>query len=80
MKYTIVIEKVTEKPFPPGYYYAHIPVLDLTTHGLGIEGAKKAAKDLVKLWLEERKANGEHIKIEEETLISDVEIEDALLR
>lgn len=55
MTYTIVYEKINENNFPPGYFYAHIPSLDLTTHGLGIEGAEQAAKDLLKLWLEEKK-------------------------
>lgn len=49
-------------------------MLDLTTHGLGIEGAKEAARDLVKLWIEEKKANGEAVPIEVETLISKIEI------
>ena len=31
----------------PGWYYAHIPTLDLTTHGLGLECAMEAARDLV---------------------------------
>jgi len=30
-------------------------VLDLTTHGLGIDGAKEAAMDLIHLWIEEKK-------------------------
>ncbi|MDP2208575.1 MAG: hypothetical protein Q8K98_07350 [Bacteroidota bacterium] len=41
--------------FPDGYYYAHLPTLDLTTHGFGIEGAKQAALDLIKLWIDEKK-------------------------
>ena len=59
MTYTIVYEKIKKINFPPGYFYAHIPSLDLTTHGLGIEGAERAVKDLLKLWLEERESNGE---------------------
>lgn len=50
MMYTIIYEKITEQNFEPGYYYAHIPAFDLTTHGLGIEGAKEAAIDLLKIW------------------------------
>jgi len=42
---------------PEGYFYAHIPALDLTTHGFGIENTKKAAEDLVNLWIEEKLAN-----------------------
>jgi len=76
--YTIVYEKIKEGAFPSGYFYAHIPSLDLTTHGLGIEGAERAAKDLLKLWLEEKKANGETISEEAETFYSRIDIEDAL--
>ncbi len=70
MKYTIMFEKISETSFPPGYYYAHIPTLDLTTHGLGIEGAK----DLIKLWLEEKREAKEIVKSEEEFLISTVDV------
>ncbi|HMQ79358.1 MAG TPA: type II toxin-antitoxin system HicB family antitoxin [Ignavibacteria bacterium] len=79
MTYTILYEKITDGSMPDGYYYAHIPVLDLTTHGIGIEGAKAAAKDLMKVWIEEKRANGENIPVEDETLISKIEVEDALL-
>jgi len=41
---------------------------------LGIEGAKEAAKDLMKMWIEEKKANGESIPTEDETLISKIEV------
>jgi predicted RNase H-like HicB family nuclease len=78
MTYTIIYEKITDGSLPDGYYYAHIPTLDLITHGLGIEGAKEAAKDLVKLWIEEKQSNGEEVKAETETLISQIEIKDAL--
>ena len=80
MTYTIIYEKITDESLPDDYYYVNIPALDLTTHGIGIEGAKNAALDLMKLWLEEKKANGEAIPIEKETLISKIELEDALLR
>jgi hypothetical protein len=57
MTYTIFFEKVNDNAFPEGYFYAHIPSLDLTTHGFGIEGAKAAALDLINLWIAEKKAN-----------------------
>ncbi len=79
MTYTIIYEKITDGSMPEGYYYAIIPALDLTTHGIGIDGAKEAAKDLIKIWIEEKKANGENIPVEDETLISKIEVEDALL-
>jgi predicted RNase H-like HicB family nuclease len=53
MKYSVIYEKIVDPQFPEGYYYAHIPSLDITTHGIGIEGAREAAIDLVTLWLEE---------------------------
>ena len=61
MIYGIVFEKVQDPDFPSGYYYAHIPSLGLTTHGRGITGARKAAKDLLTLWLAEKKANHEQV-------------------
>ena len=43
MNIGVLFEKVQDKDFPPGYFYAHVPSLGLTTHGLGIEGARSAA-------------------------------------
>lgn len=63
MTYTIIYEKITDGSAPEGFYYAHIPTLDITTHGLGIDGAKDAAKDLMKLWIEEKRANNKVITI-----------------
>lgn len=57
---SLLIEPVRDAGFPPGYYYAHVPALDLTTHGEGIEGAKAAA-DLIRLWVEEKRARGEPV-------------------
>ena len=74
MAYTIIYEKITDESLPEDYYYAHIPTFDLTTHGFGIDGAKQAARELVKAWIEEKKANGEDIPVEEDTLISKIEI------
>lgn len=56
-----MLEKINELGFPKGYYYAYIPSLGLTTHGKGINGALEAAKDLVFLWIEEKRANNEKI-------------------
>ena len=60
MTYGVVLEKIVEPGFE-GYYYAHIPTLGLTTHGLGIDGALAMADDLVTLWIEELEANGEPV-------------------
>ncbi|MDP3684636.1 MAG: hypothetical protein Q8S01_11970 [Ignavibacteria bacterium] len=78
MTYTIIYEKITDTSLGEGYYYAHLPALDLTTHGLGIEGAKTAALDLLKIWIEEKRANGEQIIREEESFYSKIELQDAL--
>ncbi|MFA6572423.1 MAG: hypothetical protein WCT77_14440 [Bacteroidota bacterium] len=59
MKCGIIIEKNNEPDFSDGFYYAHIPSFGLTTHGLGIEGALAAAKDLLLLWLDEKRTNNE---------------------
>jgi len=79
MQYSVLIEAVTDPGFPPGFYYAHIPALDLTTHGLGIEGAKAAASDLLAVWVEEKRMRGEPISREVDSYFAHIEIEDALL-
>ncbi len=71
----IIFEKIQEPDFPGGYYYAHIPLLDLTTHGMGIEGARNAAEDLIKLWIAEKETNGESVNILPELFHSTMEIE-----
>lgn len=63
-----------------GYYYAHIPALDLTTHGLGIEGGLKAAQELVEAWVTEKRAHGETVPAERNPVIGQIEVADALLR
>lgn len=79
MRYSVMIEPINEPEFA-GYYYAHIPTLDLTTHGQGIEGAIAAAQDLVETWVEEKSARGEKVPVEAKSLIAQVEIADAVLR
>jgi hypothetical protein len=56
MNVGVVFEPVRDPGFPAGYYYAHIPSLGLTTHGLGVEGARAAALEVGRLWLEEQQA------------------------
>jgi hypothetical protein len=51
----LAFEEVRDKDFPPGYFYAHLPRLGLTTHGLGLEGARQAALDLASVWLAKKK-------------------------
>jgi predicted RNase H-like HicB family nuclease len=74
MQFSVVFEKINEKTFPEGFYYVHIPSLGLTTHGLGIDGAKNAAKDLIKIWIEEKTEQGEEIKEESDVFYSKIEI------
>jgi len=56
MRYSVFLEPVNEPEFP-GYYYAHVPALDLTTHGQGIDGALAAAKELIEAWIAEKKSS-----------------------
>jgi predicted RNase H-like HicB family nuclease len=74
MTYGILFEKVASSELPPGFYYAHVPAVGLTTHGEGIEGARAAAEDLVKLWLAEKKAAGETVASPSEIFFSTIEI------
>jgi predicted RNase H-like HicB family nuclease len=78
MTYSVLYEKVNDPAFPPDYYYAIIPTLDLTTHGLGLDGARAAAIDLVRLWIEEKQANGEEVPVEHDAFFSHIVLEDAL--
>jgi predicted RNase H-like HicB family nuclease len=79
MRYSVLLEPINEPEFK-GYYYAHVPALDLTTHGDGIEGALSAARELVEAWIAEKRARGEPVPIEEKSLITQIEVADALLR
>lgn len=80
MNFSVVFEKVQDDGFPDGYYYAHIPSLSLTTHGKGVEGARAAASDLLKLWVAEKRANGETVSAPTETLFSTLELPDDALQ
>ena len=60
MRYSVLLEPINEPEFQ-GYYYAHIPTLDLTTHGQGIEGAIAAAQELIEAWVEEKRSRGESV-------------------
>lgn len=80
MTYGILFEKVEDRAAMPGFYYAHVPALGLTTHGEGIEGARAAAFDLVKLWIAEKRAAGETVAHPSEFLFSTMEIPDDALQ
>jgi len=79
MRYSVFLDPVNEPEFQ-GYYYAHIPTLDLTTHGQGIEGALAAARELIEAWVTEKRAHGEAVPAETKSLIAQIEVPDALLR
>ena len=80
MNIGVLFEKVQDKDFPPGYFYAHVPSLGLTTHGLGIEGARSAALDLLKLWVAEKNASGDRVSPPSEILFSTIELPDDALQ
>jgi predicted RNase H-like HicB family nuclease len=60
MRYMVILEPTNEAD-RAGWYYAHIPSLDLTTHGLGLDGAMEAARDLVSGWVAELRSRGEPV-------------------
>ena len=78
MEYSVLIEKIHDNTLPDGYYYAHIPALDLTTHGMGIQGAKNAAEELIHIWIEEKMAHSELVPIESDSYYSKIEIKNAV--
>ena len=74
MNYGILLERIDDLAFPKGYYYAHLPSLGLTTHGLGVDGAREAASDLLNLWIAEKRSKGESIPSQGEFFFSTVEL------
>jgi predicted RNase H-like HicB family nuclease len=74
MRYPVMLERIPDEEGMPGYYYAHVPSLGLTTHGLGMEAALEAARDLVGLWNEEKRAHGEPVTAAPEAILATVEV------
>jgi predicted RNase H-like HicB family nuclease len=74
MNYGILFERIEDADFPPGHYYAHIPSLGLSTHGLGVEGARAAARDLAQLWIAEKRASHEAVPAPGEIFFSTLEL------
>jgi len=74
MRYAVMLEKLPEAEGMPGYYYAHVPSLGLTTHGEGMEGALDAAKDLLSLWVD-RRSQGESVAAAQEEVLASVEVD-----
>jgi predicted RNase H-like HicB family nuclease len=75
MRYSVLVEPVEESEHLPGFYYAHVPSLGLTTHGDGVEGALAAARDLIHLWVDEKRAAGESPAPVRESLLATVEVD-----
>lgn len=78
MRFSVLLESIQEPGFE-GWYYAHIPTLDLTTHGQGVEEALIAARELVEVWIAEKRANNESVPTETMALVGHIEIPDAIL-
>jgi predicted RNase H-like HicB family nuclease len=66
MRYAVLLEPIQEVGFE-GFYYAHIPTLNLITHGQGVEGALAAAQELVEGWISEKRVKGDVIPPETTT-------------
>lgn len=79
MEYSVLYERVEDDSLPDGFFYAHIPALDLTTQGEGIVGARAAAEDLLKLWVAEKRANREALPIEREAYFGRLGVADAVV-
>ncbi len=75
MRYTVILEPSNE-PDQAGWYYAHIPALDLTTHGLGPERAIEAARDLASGWIAELRNAAREIPVETQGFVGQIEIPD----
>ena len=76
LTYPIVFEKIAEGDGISGHYYAHVPLLGLTTHGAGIDGARAAVLDLLRLWVEEKRAAGETVPQPGEFFFSTVDVDE----
>lgn len=74
MRYPVMLERIPDEEGMPGYFYAHVPSLGLTTHGRGMEAALEAARDLVALWNEEKRAQGEPVTAAPEAILATVEV------
>ncbi len=80
MNYGILFERIDDADFPPGHYYAHVPSLGLTTHGLGVEGAREAARDLLQQWIAEKRASHEPVPAPREFFYSTLDFPDDALQ
>jgi predicted RNase H-like HicB family nuclease len=74
MRYPVMLERIPDEEGMHGYYYAHVPSLGLVTHGMGMEGALEAARELVTLWNEEKRSHGEPVIAAPEAILATVEV------
>ena len=74
MQYAVMLEPLPADEKMPGFFYAHVPSLGLTTHGLGVEGALEAARDLVVLWNDEKRACGQSVAAPSEAILATLEV------
>jgi len=70
MRYNVLVAPVEELENMPGCYYAHVPSLGITTHWHGVESALAAARDLIRLWMDENRAAGESAAPARESLLA----------
>ncbi|MBK9247025.1 MAG: type II toxin-antitoxin system HicB family antitoxin [Ignavibacteria bacterium] len=73
MKIPVLYQRIDEKNFE-GYFYAYVPQWGITTHGYGIDGARTAIEDLIKIWISEKEDHGESIDLIEEAVLEYSEI------
>lgn len=78
LRYSVVLTPVRDDPGFEGWYYAYLPALDVTTHGEGVEGALAAARDAAEAWVEARREHGEPVPKGDDSLLTQIEIGDAL--
>ena len=77
MRYSVLFSPVKEPGFS-GYYYAHIPALDLTTHGKGIDGALQVAQELAQGWVLELQAHHGEVPQEDGAITASIEVGSAV--
>ncbi len=77
-RYSVLFEEIREEGFPKGWYYAIVPTLNLTTHGEGLEGARKAVTELLNVWIAEKRANGEEVPEERAVFFTQIDVPDAV--
>lgn len=70
MNVGVMFAPVCDPDFPAGCYCAQVSDPGLTAHGPGVEDARAAALDSVRLWLAETQAGGEPIPPPAEVLFS----------